>query len=194
MCVGAIASVFLIPMIPRLLKSTALVVMLIVGAVLLAALYAMFLTVGVHDEMDAPTAFASPEAWPDDPKNVALVQHKGAFSQQAITATLRDEGVIGWVDYVVPGTRTYFTGSVSMHQMGNWIAGGREGFWSLDESQRKRVSAALGWVLVQRYPKMFKRLDGASAHTSKVMLDTPIPAKGEEFTPPASKVEPVADK
>jgi len=194
LCVGAIASVFLIPMIPRLLKSTALVVTLIFGGVLLVCLSALFLTLGVHDEMEDPTTIASPERWPGDAKHLALVKHGGTYSQQAVTGTLNDEGVIGWVDYVVPGTRTYFTGSVSMHQMGNWIAGGREGFWSMDESQRKRVSAALGWVLVQRYPKMFKRLDGASAHTSKVMLDTPIPAKGEKFTPPAPKVEPIADK
>jgi len=183
LCVGAIASVFLLPKVPSLFRSltSAMVFIgLMIGVLVLAAVF-FAVSPSPHVYRDGEVydaASLAPQKWPDDPKNLPLVRHGITYSKEAVTAALVDKKVIAWVDRVVPGSAKFFTGSVSVHSSGDLIAGGREGFWAMEEPQRTQVAAALGTLLESRHPQWFKRLTQPDAQTRERLASIPIPGQG----------------
>ncbi|MHC4449445.1 MAG: serine/threonine-protein kinase [Planctomycetota bacterium] len=154
LCVGAIASVFLLPRIPALLAHAgrAVGVILIVIVVAGFGIAMVYVSVGVEDraaEREAASAAVPRRA----PLMLHIVNLRKPVPERFGIELLEDGVVRRWVDMLVPGVEDAFTGSYSVTVDESRLRVGMAGWSKLDSEQRGRLAAALGAAAVARLPK-----------------------------------------
>ncbi|MHC4847403.1 MAG: serine/threonine-protein kinase [Planctomycetota bacterium] len=152
LCVGAIASVFLLPRIPALLQQAGRAVgaILIVIVVAVFGLSVVYLSLGVDERAAEAEAMAVPRR---APLMLHILNLRKPLSERFGIELLEDGVVRRWVDMLVPGVEDAFTGAYSATVDESRLRVGMAGWSTLDAEQRGRLAAALSAAAVARLPK-----------------------------------------
>jgi len=166
LCIGAVASVFLLPKIPALFAGAARAALTIAVVVfVLFILMVLFWSVSAHDTAssssgitrarDAADAEARqlaprPVAW--EPLLLACGGIEGNVDTVEMAKFLEDSAVQTWVKSVVPNADLSLGNGYSFSTQGSKFMVGLRSFRSLSGIDRTRVSAALGMAAQAMFP------------------------------------------
>ncbi len=165
LCIGAIASVFLLPKIPALFAGAArAVVGILVALIVLAVVIALFWGVrveemeGASDDAIQRAAFAEAMASPPrpvapDPLLLDCGAIKGNVDTVEMARFLKDSAVQSWVKSVVPNADLSLGDGYSFSTQGSKFRVGLRSFRNLSGIDRTRVAAALGMAAQAMFPR-----------------------------------------
>jgi len=177
LCVGAIASVFLLPRLPDLIRNAGRALLGLVGAVLALALVASFFYLTVSTDAPEPQAEIEAAPLPAYPM-LSLGKPKGELPRGFGMSLLADADVRAWLEFLVPGSTGGFHDGYSATVDQYTLRAGMAGWNELDKATLERIAAALGAAAFARAPDRIEPMTSRDEEFRLKLELNPFPHTG----------------